>query len=70
MSLTTAITTSSLRIFPVSRKTTSRSKSIARSFQLPVEIDQANAVAKYEDGVLKLTLPKKIAETRKLLAIH
>ena len=47
-----------------------RTGAVARSFQLPAEIDQANAVAKYEDGVLKLTLPKKIAETRKLLAIH
>lgn len=47
-----------------------RSGSVARSFELPAEIDQANASAKYEDGVLKLTLPKKVAETRKLLAIH
>ena len=43
---------------------------VARSFELPAEIDQAAASAKYEDGVLRLTLPKKIAETRKLLAIH
>lgn len=43
---------------------------VARSFELPAEIDQAGASAKYEDGVLKLTLPKKVAETRKLLAIH
>ena len=47
-----------------------RSGSVARSFELPAEIDQTNASAKYEDGVLKLTLPKKIAESRKLLAIH
>lgn len=43
---------------------------VARSFELPAEIDQAAASAKYEDGVLRLTLPKKIAETRKLLTIH
>ena len=47
-----------------------RSGSVARSFVLPAEIDQTNASAKYEDGVLKLTLPKKVAESRKLLAIH
>lgn len=44
--------------------------SVARSFTLPVEIDAAAAVARYEDGVLKLALPKKIVETRKLLTIH
>ena len=47
-----------------------RSGSVARSFELPAEIDQTNASAKYEDGVLKLTLPKKVAESRKLLANH
>lgn len=47
-----------------------RSGSVARSFELPAEIDQTNASAKYEDGVLKLTLPKKVAESRKLLTIH
>ena len=47
-----------------------RSGSVARSFELPAEIDQATASAKYEDGVLKLTLPKKVAESRKLLSIH
>ena len=46
------------------------SGAVARSFELPAEIDQDAASAKYEDGVLRLTLPKKIAETRKLLAIH
>ena len=33
--------------------------SVSRSFQLPVEIDQAKARAKYDNGVLTLTLPKK-----------
>jgi len=32
---------------------------VSRSFQLPVDIDQANAKARYEHGVLSLTLPKK-----------
>jgi HSP20 family protein len=33
--------------------------SVARSFSLPVDIDQANAKARYDNGVLTLTLPKK-----------
>jgi HSP20 family protein len=32
---------------------------VSRSFQLPVEIDTASASAKYDNGVLSLTLPKK-----------
>lgn len=32
---------------------------VSRSFQLPVDIDQAQAKAKYDNGVLTLTLPKK-----------
>lgn len=31
----------------------------ARSFTLPVEVDQAESGAKLEDGVLTLTLPKR-----------
>lgn len=34
---------------------------VSRSFQLPVDIDQAQAKAKYDNGVLTLTLPKKQA---------
>ena len=41
-----------------------------RSFELGVEIDQDNAVARYVDGVLSLTLPKKVVETRKLLTVQ
>lgn len=41
-----------------------------RSFELGAEIDEAGASAKYEDGILTLTLPKKVAAARKLLAIH
>ncbi len=32
---------------------------VSRSFQLPLEIDQTQAKAKYDMGVLTLTLPKK-----------
>lgn len=41
-----------------------------RSFELGTEIDQARANARYADGVLILTLPKKVAETRKLLQVQ
>lgn len=34
---------------------------VSRSFQLPVDIDQAQARAKYDNGVLTMTLPKKQA---------
>lgn len=40
-----------------------------RSFELTSEIDNDTASAKYENGILTLTLPKKTAETRKLLNI-
>ena len=33
--------------------------SVSRSFALDENVDQATAMAKYEDGVLHLTLPKK-----------
>ncbi|MDD2727746.1 Hsp20/alpha crystallin family protein [Malikia sp.] len=33
--------------------------SVARSFQLPVDIDNSQAKAKFDNGVLTLTLPKK-----------
>lgn len=32
---------------------------VARTLQLPADIDEAKAKARYENGVLKLTLPKK-----------
>jgi HSP20 family protein len=40
-----------------------------RSFELSSEIDSEVASAKYENGILILNLPKKTAETRKLLNI-
>lgn len=40
---------------------------VERSFQLPMEIDSAQAKARYDNGVLTLTLPKKQgAQTRRL----
>lgn len=41
----------------------------ARSFELPVEVNEAGAAAKFEDGVLTLALPKKAAVVGKRLAI-
>ena len=35
--------------------------SVERSFQLPMDIDQTLAKAKFDNGVLTLTLPKKLA---------
>lgn len=37
---------------------------VARSFQLPAEIDVAESKAKYDNGVLTLTLPKKKSAQR------
>ena len=42
----------------------------ARRFALPQEIDETNAEAKYSDGVLELTLPKKAAVTGRRVAIQ
>ena len=41
-----------------------------RSFTLPQEVDEAKAEAKFRDGVLELTLPKKAAAARKQIAIN
>lgn len=41
-----------------------------RSFSLPQEIDEARVEAKYRDGVLELTLPKKAAVARKQISIQ
>jgi len=43
---------------------------VSRSFQLPVEIDLENAEAKYQDGVLDLTLPKRGAGQSRQLSIQ
>jgi HSP20 family protein len=44
--------------------------SMLRSFTLPGEVDQAKAEAKYANGVLELTLPKKAGAGVKKLEIH
>ncbi|MDX2218352.1 MAG: Hsp20/alpha crystallin family protein [Burkholderiales bacterium] len=41
-----------------------------RRFALAQEIDESGAAAKYEDGVLKLTLPKKAVTTARKLTIQ
>ena len=43
--------------------------SVGRSFQLATEIDDGAASAKFEDGVLKLTLPKKQVPASKRIQI-
>jgi HSP20 family protein len=42
----------------------------SRSFSLPQEVDDQISQAKYEDGVLQLTLPKKSATATKYVAIQ
>lgn len=42
---------------------------VARSFQLGQEVDDGKAVAKFNDGVLELTLPKRAATASKRLTI-
>ncbi|HUN92711.1 MAG TPA: Hsp20/alpha crystallin family protein [Burkholderiaceae bacterium] len=42
----------------------------ARTFELPVEVEETGADAVYENGVLTLTLPKHQAVVSKRLAIH
>jgi HSP20 family protein len=46
------------------------SGSVYRSFTLPVEIDEAASNAKYENGVLELTLAKKAAVAGRKLTIQ
>ena len=43
---------------------------VTRSFSLPQEVDEAKAEAKFRDGVLELTLPKKAAASRKQISIQ
>jgi len=43
---------------------------VTRSFALPQEVDEAKAEAKFKDGVLELTLPKKAAAQRKQISIQ
>ena len=43
---------------------------IQRGFTLGQEVDEATAQAKYNDGVLELTLPKKTVAAAKRLEVH
>jgi HSP20 family protein len=43
---------------------------VTRSFTLPQEVDETKAEAKFRDGVLELTLPKKQAAARKQISIQ
>ena len=43
---------------------------IQRAFTLGHEVDEASAQARYNDGVLELTLPKKTVAAAKRLAVH
>ena len=42
---------------------------VSRSFQLASDVDDTKAVAKFADGVLELTLPKKAATQGRRLSI-
>ena len=42
---------------------------LSRAFRLGQDIDEAGAVAKFSDGVLELTLPKKAAASRKQITV-
>jgi HSP20 family protein len=44
--------------------------SLSRSFTLASEVDQAGATAKYTDGILELTLPKKATTAAKKLTVQ
>lgn len=44
--------------------------SVYRSFTLPVELDESASVAKYEHGVLELTLAKKAPVAGRKLAVQ
>ena len=43
---------------------------VSRSFTLPHDVDEAKVVAKYADGVLKLTLPMKIKSASKKITVN
>lgn len=42
---------------------------VSRSFQLEQDLDDTKAAAKFNDGVLELTLPKRVASPSKRLTI-
>jgi HSP20 family protein len=46
------------------------SGAVGRTFTLAAELDAATAQAKYENGVLELVLPKKVAPSARQIAIQ
>ena len=45
-------------------------RKFARSFTLPAEVDEANVQAKLDNGILRLTLPKKEAAHAKMITVQ
>ena len=43
---------------------------VSRSYQLPADIDETAAKARYENGVLLLTLPKKVSSAPQKLVVE
>ena len=43
---------------------------VSRSFSVETDIDESASQAKYNDGVLELVLPKKVASTSKRLTVN
>lgn len=43
---------------------------VSRAFTLAQDVDEGSAVAKYNDGVLELSLPKKVAVSSKRITIQ
>jgi HSP20 family protein len=43
---------------------------VSRSFQLGQDVDESRATARFNEGVLELTLPKKLAPQAKRLVIE
>ena len=43
---------------------------LSRSFTVPFDVDQGGSNAKYADGILELTLPKKANSAAKKLAVQ
>lgn len=44
--------------------------SVSRSFQLPAEVDEAQSKARYENGILLLSLPKKVSNSPQRLTVE
>src|SRR5512135_1030287 len=44
--------------------------SVSRAFSLAQDVDEGTAQAKYKDGVLELTLPKKVVASARKLVIQ